>query len=90
MHNKVTKRMHLPFYLMTFTFKYEHVSAVEGAPDDSSEGTPTFKSETKGTLEVTIELDLKIHMVVRLLARKSSQNYSIKRVLVTILHNLAN
>ena len=30
MHNKVTKRMHLTFYLMTFTLKYEHVSAVEG------------------------------------------------------------
>ena len=86
MHNKVTKRMHLPFYLMTFTFKYEHVSAVEGAPDDSSEGTSTFKIETKGTLEVTTELHVKIHMVVRLLARKSSQNYSIKRVLEEALY----
>ena len=26
------------FYLMTFTIKYEHVSAVEDAPDGLSEG----------------------------------------------------
>ena len=32
MHKKVTKRMHLTFYLMTFTLKYEHVSAVQSPP----------------------------------------------------------
>ena len=56
MHNKVTKRMHLTFYLMTFALKYEYVNAVEGAPDDSSESATTFKVEIQVTLEVTIEL----------------------------------
>ena len=35
--------MHLTFYLMTLALNYEHVSAVEGAPDGSSESTPTFE-----------------------------------------------
>ena len=56
MHNKVTKRMNLTFYLMTFALKYEYVNAVEGAPDDSSESATTFKVEIEITLEVTIEL----------------------------------
>ena len=47
MHNKVTKRMQLTFYLMTFALKYEYVSAVEGAPDGSFEGTPTFEVKIK-------------------------------------------
>ena len=38
MYNKMTRSMHLNFYLMTFTLIYEHVSAVESAPDGSSEG----------------------------------------------------
>ena len=38
LHNKGTKKMYLTFYLMPFTLKYEHVSAVEGAPGGSSEG----------------------------------------------------
>ena len=29
-------------------FKYEHVSAVEGAPDGLFKGTPTFEVEIKG------------------------------------------
>ena len=41
---------------MTFALKYEYVNAVEGAPDDSSESTTTFKVEIEVTLEVTIEL----------------------------------
>ena len=49
-------------------FKYEHVSAVENAPDGLSEDTPTFEVETKGALQVAIELHLKMHMVVHLLA----------------------
>ena len=56
--------------------KSEHVSTVEGAPDGSSESTPTFKVEIKGTIGVTIELHLKRHMVVHLLVQKSSQNNS--------------
>ena len=47
--------------------KYEHVSAFEGVPDGSPESTPTFEVEVKGVLEVTIEMSLKMHMVVRLL-----------------------
>ena len=78
MHNKVTKKMQLTFYLMTFALKYKHVSAFEGAPDDSSEGTHTFEVEIKGVLEVTIEMHLKMHMVVSLLVHMNSQNNSIK------------
>ena len=33
----MTNRMQLTFYLMVFALKYEHVSAVESAPDGSSE-----------------------------------------------------
>ena len=42
--------------------------------------------EIKGTLEVTIELQLKIHMVVRLLVQKSSQNNLIKGILQEALY----
>ena len=77
-HNKVTKRMHLTFYLMTFALKYEHASAFEGAPDGSSECTPRFEVEIKGVLEVTIEMHLKMHMLVHLLVQKNSQNNSVK------------
>ena len=70
--------MHLTFYLMKFALQYEHVSAVEGAPDGSSQGTPAFEVDIKGALEVTIEFHLKMHMVVHLLVQKSSQNNSIK------------
>ena len=62
--------MQLTFYLMTFTLKYEHVSAVEGAPDGSSQGTSTFEVEIKGALLVTIELHLKMHIVVHLLVQR--------------------
>ena len=86
MHNKVTKGMPLTFYLMTFALKYEHISAVEGAPDGSSEGTPTFEVEIKGAFEVTIELHLKIHMVVYLLVQKSPRNNSIKGELEEALY----
>ena len=78
MHNNVTKRIHLTFYLMAFALKYEHVSAFEGVPDGSSEDTPTFEVEIKGILEVAIEMLLKMHMLVRLLVQKNSQNNSIK------------
>ena len=37
------------FYLMTFTLKYGHVNAFEGAPNGSSEDTPTFDFEIKCT-----------------------------------------
>ena len=58
MHSKVTKRMHLTFYLN------EHISAVEGGTDVSFQGTSTFEVEIKGAIEVTIELHLKMHMAV--------------------------
>ena len=38
---------------MTFAVKYEHVSAFEGVPDGSSEGTPTFEVGIKDVLVVT-------------------------------------
>ena len=63
---------------MKFALKYEHVNAVEGAPDGLSQGTPTFEVKIKGAFEVAIELHLKIHMVVHLLVQKSSQNNSVK------------
>ena len=65
--------MHLKFYLIMFALKFEHFSAVEGAPDDQSEGTPTFEVEIQGALEDAIELRLKMHMVVRLLVQKNSK-----------------
>ena len=52
---------------MKFAIKYEHVSAVEWAPDDSSEGKPTSDVEVKDAIEVTIQFHLKMHMVVHLL-----------------------
>ena len=67
-------------------FKYEHVSAVEGAPDDLSKGTPAFDAEIKGALLVPIELHLKMHMVVHLLAQKGSQSNSIKGELEEALY----
>ena len=66
--------MQLTFYLMTFTLKYEHVSAVKGAPDRSSENTPIFEFEIKGAFEV------------RLLVQKSSQNNLIKGILEEALY----
>ena len=77
MHKRVTKRINLTFHLMIFALKYENVNAVEGAPDGSSEGTPTFEIEIKGELETTIDLDGKMHLLVQ----KSSKNNSIKVVL---------
>ena len=78
--------MQLTFYFMTFALTYEHVSAVEGAPDGSSHWTLTFEVEIKGPLEVTIELHLKMHMVVHLLVQQSSQNNSMKRELGEALY----
>ena len=68
MHNKVTKRM----------FEQEHANAVEGAPDGSSEGTPTFDVEIKGALEVTVAFHLKMYMVVHIFVQKNVENDSIK------------
>ena len=78
--------MHFRFYLRIVAIKYEHVSAVEGAPDGSSKDTPKFEVEIKGALEVTTELHLKMHMVMGLLVQKSSQNNSIKGGLAEALH----
>ena len=71
---------------MKFALKYEHISAVEGAPDDSSEGKPTSEVEIEGELEVTIQLHLKMHMVVYLLVQKCSQNNWVKDELEEALH----
>ena len=79
-------RVHLTFCLITFALKYEHVTAVEGAPDGSFENTPTFEVEIKRALEVTIELHLKMDKVVHLLVQKSSQNNSIKGELEETLY----
>ena len=48
MQNKVTRRIHLIFCLMTFELKYEDVSAVEGVSDGSSEGTAIFEVKSMG------------------------------------------
>ena len=76
-------RVHLTFCLITFALKYEHVTAVEGAPDGSFENTPTFEVKIKGALEVT---RLKMDKVVHLLVQKSSQNNSIKGELEEALY----
>ena len=49
---------------MKFAIKYEHVSAIEGAPDGLSQGLPTFEVEIKGALEIAIGLHLKMQMMV--------------------------
>ena len=76
----------MTFYLMTVPHNYEHVSTVEGTPDGSSESKPTFEVEIKGTPEVTIELHLKMYIVVHLLVQKSAQNYLIKGELKETLY----
>ena len=86
MRDKVTKSIHLTFYLMTFALKQEHFSAVECAPDGSPEVTPTIEIEIKGTVEVTTEMQLKMHMVMHLLVQKSARNDSIKRELEEALY----
>ena len=68
----------MTFYLMTFALKYEHVSALEGAPDDSSKGTSTFEVEIKRVLQFTTEMHLKMHIAVHLLIQKNSQKNLIK------------
>ena len=78
MYKKKTKMMNLTLYLMTFLLIYEHVSSVEYAPDDSSEGTPIFEVEIKGALGVATKLQLNMHMLVPFLIQNSSQNHPIK------------
>ena len=85
MHNKVTKRMHLTFYLMMFALKYEHDRAFEGVPDGSSEETPTFEVEIKSALEVRIELHLKLQLSCTQ-CKKSTLNDSIKGELEETLY----
>ena len=86
MQNKVTRRIHLIFCLMTFALKYEDVSAVEGVSDGSSEGTAIFEVKFMGAFQVTIDLHLKMHIVVHLLVQRSSQNNSIKGELQETLY----
>ena len=74
MHDKVTKKMHLTFYLIQIW----NVSAFESAPDGLSEETLRFEVEIKGAIKVAIELHLKMLMVVHLLVQKCSQNSFIK------------
>ena len=58
---------------------------MEDTTESSSEGTPkdlytdAQEVEIKGALEVTIELHLKMCMVVQLPGHRSAQNDSIKR-----------
>ena len=44
---------------MTCTLKYEHFSAVEVAPDGTSEGPPTFGVEILGSLDIAFALYLR-------------------------------
>ena len=46
------------------------VSAIQGAPECSSERTPAFKVEIKVALDVTIGLHLKMRMRMHLLVCK--------------------
>ena len=86
MYDKVTKRIHLTFYLMAFALKQKHFGAIEGAPDGSPEVTPTIEIEIKGIVEVITEMQLKMHMVMHLLVQKSARNDSIKRELEEALY----
>ena len=85
MHNKLTKRMHLAFYVMMFALKYEHVSPSEGTPDGSSEETPTFEVEIKSAFGVTIELHLKLQLSCTQ-CKKSTLNNSRKDELEETLY----
>ena len=78
--DEVTKRMdlHLMDVLLGGLLDDALVSGIEGAPEDSSEGTSTFEVQIKGAFWATIELHLKMHMVVHLLVPKSAKNDSIK------------
>ena len=76
----------MTFNLMTFAFKYEYVSALEGVLNGSSRDTLIFEVEIKSALEVTMGLHLKMHMVVRLLVQKSSNNNLIKGELEETLY----
>ena len=78
MQNKVTKKIHLMFYVTMFSFKYDYVSAFEGASDDSSQGIPTFEVELKGVFEVAIELLWNMPMGMHFLLKQSSIKESIK------------
>ena len=64
--------------LLDGALKYEHFSAVEGAPDSLSEGTPSFKIEIKDLLEITFELHLEMNMELHFLVQRSVQNDSLK------------
>ena len=84
MHNKVTKRIHVTFYLAVHLWWTWH--CIWGCSNGSSEDAATFEIEIKSALEATIELQLKIHIVMYLLKQNSAQNDSIYGEIEETLH----
>ena len=75
----MTKRMHLTVYFnMSVQLRVPRYS--------SSEGTPIFDVEMKGTPEVTIEMHLDMHILLPWLVQKSSKNNSINSELEEALY----
>ena len=74
----MTKKMHLTFYLMVHIGMNMSVQLMVLLMAHLKKDTSTFEVEIKGAVEVTIELHLKMYMVMRLLVQKSAQNYSLK------------
>ena len=70
--------MHLTFYLMVHIGMNMSVQLMVLLMAHLKKDTSTFEVEIKGAVEVTIELHLKMYMVMRLLVQKSAQNYSLK------------
>ena len=70
--------MHLTFYLMVHIGMNMSVQLMVLLMAHLKKDTSTFEVEIKGAVEVTIELHLKMYMVMRLLVQKSAQSYSLK------------
>ena len=89
MHKKERKRTH---WMLDLMVHLSFVIAIEDANEGSSEGSAkvvpgdlytdaeegAVEVETKGALEVTIELHLKMRMVVQMSRHRSAQNDSMK------------
>ena len=67
-------RLDLMVHLTVQSKVHLSLSKIEG----SSDGIPTFEVEIKGPLGVTIELDLKMHIVMHFLVHKIHQSDLIK------------
>ena len=75
--------------LLDGSLKHEHVSAIEGAPDGLSEGTPTSEAKIKGVIEVTIAFHMNIHIVLQKSAHNNSMNDELEEALYVSLEGFS-